>query len=43
MRDASRRAIVGMYQIGIGGDDVIAVDGQPVDRNDSTGGRSACW
>ncbi|MGO4883843.1 MAG: S1C family serine protease [Bryobacteraceae bacterium] len=35
LHGASRRAIVGMYQIGIGGDYVIAVDGQPVDSNDS--------
>jgi S1-C subfamily serine protease len=31
----TRRAIAGVYQIGIGGDFVIAVDGQPVESNDS--------
>ena len=31
----NRRAIVGVYQIGIGGDFTIAVDGQPVESNDS--------
>ena len=31
----TRRAIVGVYQIGIGGDFIIAIDGQPVESNDS--------
>lgn len=31
----TRRAIVGPYQIGIGGDFIIAVDGHPVESNDS--------
>ncbi len=31
----TRRAIAGVYQIGIGGDFIIAVDGQPVESNDS--------
>ncbi len=35
LRGAMRRAIVGVYQIGIGGDYIIAVDGQPVESNDS--------
>jgi len=35
LRGPTRTAIVGIYQIGIGGDFIIAVDGQPVDGNDS--------
>jgi S1-C subfamily serine protease len=35
LRGPTRRAIVGVYQIGIGGDFVTAVDGQPVESNDS--------
>ena len=35
LRGSTRRAIVGVYQIGIGGDFIIAVDGQPVESNDS--------
>jgi S1-C subfamily serine protease len=35
LRGPTRRAIAGVYQIGIGGDFVIAVDGQPVESNDS--------
>jgi S1-C subfamily serine protease len=36
LRGQTRRAIVGgVYQIGIGGDFVLAVDGQPVESNDS--------
>ncbi len=35
LRGQTRRAIVGVYQIGIGGDFIIAVDGQPVESNDS--------
>jgi putative serine protease PepD len=31
----TRRAIAGVYRIGIGGDFIIAVDGQPVESNDS--------
>ncbi len=31
VRGPNRRAIVGVYQIGIGGDYIIAVDGQPVE------------
>lgn len=29
----TRRAIVGIYQIGVGGDYIIAVDGQPVEKD----------
>ncbi len=35
LHGATRRAIVGVYQIGIGGDFIIALDGQPVQGNDS--------
>jgi len=35
LRGPARRAIVGVYQIGIGGDYIISVDGQPVESNDS--------
>ncbi len=35
LRGPNRVAIVGVYQIGIGGDLVVAVDGQPVEGNDS--------
>jgi len=35
LRGPTRRAIAGVYQIGIGGDFIIAVDGQPVESNDS--------
>ena len=35
LRGPVRTAIVGIYQIGIGGDFIIAVDGQPVDSNES--------
>jgi len=35
LRGPTRRAIVGVYQIGIGGDFIIAIDGQPVESNDS--------
>jgi|HubBroStandDraft_1064217.scaffolds.fasta_scaffold01623_6 S1-C subfamily serine protease len=36
LRGSTRRAIVGgVYQIGIGGDFIIAVEGQPVESNDS--------
>lgn len=35
LRGATRTAIVGVYQIGIGGDFIIAVDGQPVESNES--------
>ncbi|MFN7992342.1 MAG: trypsin-like peptidase domain-containing protein [Bryobacteraceae bacterium] len=35
LRGPTRVAIVGIYQIGIGGDLIVAVDGQPVDSNDS--------
>ena len=35
LRGATRRAIVGVYQIGIGGDFIVAVDGQPVESHDS--------
>jgi len=35
MRGATRRAIVGVYTIGIGGDFIIAVDGQPVESRES--------
>ncbi|HTT65639.1 MAG TPA: trypsin-like peptidase domain-containing protein [Bryobacteraceae bacterium] len=35
LRGPTRTAIVGVYQIGIGGDFIIAVDGQPVEGNDS--------
>jgi S1-C subfamily serine protease len=35
LRGATRRAIAGVYQIGIGGDFIIAVDGSPVESNDA--------
>jgi|HubBroStandDraft_4_1064222.scaffolds.fasta_scaffold48854_2 S1-C subfamily serine protease len=35
LRGPTRRAVVGVYQIGIGGDFIIAVDGQPVESTDS--------
>jgi len=35
LRGQVRRAIVGVYQIGIGGDFIIAVDGKPVESTDS--------
>ena len=35
LRGPTRRAIVGVYQIGIGGDLIIAVEGQPVESTDS--------
>ncbi len=35
LRGASRRVIVGTYQLGIGGDFIIAVEGHPVEGNDS--------
>jgi S1-C subfamily serine protease len=35
LRGSTRRAIAGIYQIGIGGDFIIAVDGHPVESNDS--------
>jgi S1-C subfamily serine protease len=35
LRGPMRRAIVGVYQIGIGGDFIVAVDGHPVESNDS--------
>jgi S1-C subfamily serine protease len=35
LRGPTRRAIAGVYQIGIGGDFIIAVDGNPVDSNDA--------
>ena len=35
LHGATRRAIVGVYQIGIGGDFVIAVEGQPVESTDA--------
>jgi S1-C subfamily serine protease len=35
LRGPTRRAIVGAYQIGIGGDFIIAIGGQPVESNDS--------
>ena len=36
----TRRAIAGVYQIGIGGDFIIAVDGQPVESNGFVAARS---
>lgn len=35
IRGPNRRVIVGNYPIGIGGDLIVAIDGQPVDGNDS--------
>jgi S1-C subfamily serine protease len=35
LRGASRRAIVGNYPVGIGGDLITAIDGQAVDGNAS--------
>jgi S1-C subfamily serine protease len=35
LRGPTRRAIVGAYPIGIGGDFIIAIGGQPVESNDS--------
>ena len=35
LRGPTRRAIAGVYQIGIGGDLIIAVDGNPVESNDA--------
>jgi len=35
LRGPTRTAIAGVYQIGIGGDFIIAVDGQPVESNDA--------
>jgi S1-C subfamily serine protease len=35
LRGPTRRAIAGVYQIGIGGDFIIAVDGHPVESTDS--------
>jgi S1-C subfamily serine protease len=35
LRGPTRRAIVGVYQINVGGDFIVAVDGQPVESNDS--------
>ncbi|HTQ53254.1 MAG TPA: trypsin-like peptidase domain-containing protein [Bryobacteraceae bacterium] len=35
VRGPTRRAIVGMYQINVGGDFIIALDGQPVESTDS--------
>jgi len=35
LRGPTRRAIAGVYQIGIGGDYIIAVDGQPVESTES--------
>ena len=35
LRGPTRRAIAGNYQIGIGGDLIIAVDGNPVESNDA--------
>jgi len=35
LRGQTRRVIVGMYQLGIGGDFILAVDGQPVQSNDA--------
>jgi S1-C subfamily serine protease len=35
LRGSTRSAIVGVYQIRIGGDFIIAVDGHPVESNDS--------
>jgi S1-C subfamily serine protease len=35
LKGPSRRVIVGNYPIGIGGDLIVAIDGQPVDGNDS--------
>ncbi len=35
MRGPSRRVIVGNYPIGIGGDLIVAIDGEPVEANDS--------
>jgi S1-C subfamily serine protease len=35
LRGPTRRALAGNYQIGIGGDFIIAVDGNPVESNDA--------
>jgi S1-C subfamily serine protease len=35
LRGATRIAVVGIYQIGIGGDYIIAVDGSPVESTDA--------
>ena len=35
VRGPTRRAVVGVYQIAIGGDYIVAVDGQPVESQDS--------
>ena len=35
LRGPTRRVIVGNYPVGIGGDLIVAIDGQPVDGNDS--------
>jgi S1-C subfamily serine protease len=35
LRGPTRRAIVGSYQIGIGGDFIIAIEGRPVESTDS--------
>jgi S1-C subfamily serine protease len=35
LKGPTRRVIVGNYPIGIGGDLIVAIDGQPVDGNDS--------
>ena len=35
LKGPTRRVIVGNYPVGIGGDLIVAIDGQPVDGNDS--------